>query len=60
MPFGHMKKSKWHASTPPQGIIHICINAIKHKTIMEAERINSISHRIADLTDRETALRGYL
>ncbi len=29
-------------------------------TIMEAERLNAISHRITDLTEREAALRGYL
>ncbi|MBR7069585.1 MAG: peptide chain release factor 2 [Oxalobacter sp.] len=27
---------------------------------MEAERLNTIAHRIADLSERETALRGYL
>ncbi len=44
----------------PQGIISYLYQRHNPKTIMEAERINSISHRIADLSDRETALRGYL
>lgn len=32
----------------------------REKLIMEAERINAISHLLTDLSDREHALRGYL
>jgi hypothetical protein len=30
------------------------------KTVMEAERLNAISNRIQDLSQRVQALRGYL
>ncbi len=53
----------WHAYFEIKiSSIIICFHQLTNLflILMEAERLNTIAHRIADLSERETALRGYL